>query len=51
MIYENPKPVEPATLEPCKLQICKKLAIPATLDGTPKQCSERLTNGEELKNR
>jgi len=33
------------------LQIGKKLAVSATLDGTPKQCSERLTDGEELKNR
>ncbi|MXP73970.1 hypothetical protein GN277_26605 [Lachnospiraceae bacterium WCA-9-b2] len=27
------------------------MAVSATLDGTPKQCSERLTDGEELKNR
>lgn len=33
------------------MQICIKRAVPATLDGTPNQCSERLTDGEELKNR
>ncbi len=41
---------EPGVNEPCKLQIYLELAV-STLDGTPKQCSERLTDGEELRNR